>query len=100
MPPATAATVIVLALAAVGLTACGSLGSSDPTILNTEKVERTIERAALKERRIRVQVSCPSGVVQKKGIVFTCRAVVAGGGSTRFIVTELDDAGRVRYEGQ
>ncbi len=97
MPPATAATGIVLALAAVGLTACGS---KDPTILNTEKVERTIERAALKERRIRVQVSCPSGVVQKKGIVFTCRAVVAGGGSTRFIVTELDDAGRVRYEGQ
>ncbi len=100
MPSATTATAIVLALAAVGLTACGSLGSSDPTILDTEKVERSIERAALEQRRVRVQVSCPSGVVQKKGVVFTCRAVVAGGGSTRFVVTELDDAGNVRYKGQ
>ncbi len=91
---------IVLALAAVGLTACGSLGSKAPTILDTEKIERSIERAALVQRRVRVQVSCPSGVVQKKGIVFTCRAVVAGGGSTRFVVTELDDAGSVRYKGQ
>lgn len=77
------------------VTACGSSGS--PTILNTEKVERAIERSSLAQRGIRAQVSCPSGVHQAKGLVFFCTAVV-GGASTRFAVTEIDGSGRVRYE--
>jgi hypothetical protein len=44
-----------------------------------------------------VQASCPSGVHQKKGLVFSCTAV-AKRGSTRFLVTTLDASGRVRYE--
>ena len=38
-----------------------------------------------------------SGVHQKKGLTFACTAVV-GRASTRFVVTQLDDTGRVRYE--
>jgi hypothetical protein len=79
----------------LGATACGS--SQSPTILNTEKVERAIERSSLAQRGRQVQVSCPSGVHQKKGLVFSCTAV-AGRGSTQFVVTELDSLGHVHYE--
>ena len=77
------------------LSACGVAES--PTILNTEKVERAIERSSLTQRGIRAVVSCPSGVHQRKAVVFSCTAVVKRG-SRRFVVTELDDSGHVRYE--
>ncbi len=89
-------------LVAVGLVAAtlvvapgGSSGS--PTILNTEKIERAIEHSSLAQRGKHAQVSCPSGVHQKKGLVFSCTAVV-GRGRTRFVVTELDGSGHVHYE--
>ncbi|HYI35326.1 MAG TPA: hypothetical protein VEX39_01870 [Thermoleophilaceae bacterium] len=86
-------------LAGAGLTACG--GSADapaaPTILNTERVERAIERSTLAQRDRRVQVSCPAGVHQKKGLTFSC-TTLGQRRSTRFAVTELNDAGRVHYE--
>jgi len=81
--------------ASLAVTACGSSGS--PTILNTEKVERAIEHSSLAQRGKHAQVTCPSGVHQKKGLVFSCTAVVKRG-STRFVVTELDGSGHVRYE--
>lgn len=81
--------------ASLALTACSSADS--PTILNTEKVERAIEQSALDQRDQRARVSCPSGVHQKKGLKFSCSAVVKES-STRFIVTQLDDAGHVQYE--
>ena len=84
-----------LVAAPLAITACGS--SESPTILNTEKVERAIERSSLEQRGKRPRVSCPSGVHQKKGLTFSCTAVV-GRRSTRFVVTQLDGAGRVRYE--
>jgi hypothetical protein len=87
----------VLVAAGVGLTACGSSESATTTILDTEKVERAIERSSLAQRGEHARVSCPSGVHQKKGLVFSCTAVV-GRHSTRFVVTELDDSGRVHYE--
>ena len=96
----------VLIAASSAVTACGSSasptavragGSAAPTILDTEKVERAIERASLAQRGTHAQVSCPSGVHQKKGLVFSCTAVVESG-STRFVVTELDGAGQVHYE--
>ena len=99
--------VAVLLAASLGLTACGSSGSpaassfkrpSANLILDTEKVERAIERSSLEQRGVRAQVSCPSGVYQEKGLEFSCTAVVKRGGSTKFVVTELDAAGRVRYE--
>jgi len=85
----------VLVAASLAVTACGS--SESPTILNTEKVERAIEHSSLAQRGKHAQVSCPSGVHQKKGLMFSCTAVVKRD-STRFVVTQLDGAGHVRYE--
>ena len=65
-------------------------------ILNSERIERAIEQATLTQRNKRVNVSCPSGVLQKKGVVFTCTAAYKGG-SGSFIVTETDGTGRVHY---
>jgi hypothetical protein len=99
----------VLLAATLGLAGCGSSGSPTPvrpaspaaiTILDTEKIERAIESSSLAQRGLRAQVSCPAGVHQKKGLEFFCTAVVKGGGSTRFAVTELDDSGQVHYEAQ
>jgi hypothetical protein len=78
-------------------TACGE--SEPPTILNTEKVERAIERSSLQQRSARPRVSCPSGVHQRQGLAFSCTAVVRRV-KTRFVVTQLDDAGHVRYQGR
>jgi hypothetical protein len=86
---------VVLVVASLGLVACGS--TSKVTILDTEKIERAIERSSLEQRGQHVQVSCPSGVHQKKGLVFSCRTLGPNGG-TRFVVTQLDDAGHVHYE--
>ncbi len=85
----------VLVAASLAVASCGS--SESPTLLNTEKVERAIERSSLAQRGKRAQVSCPSGVHQKKSLVFSCTAVVRGD-STRFVVTQLDGSGRVHYE--
>ena len=85
----------ILVVAGLALTACGS--SEPPTILNTEKVERAIEQSSFSQRGVDARVSCPSGVHQKKDLVFSCTAVV-GRASTRFVVTEVDDTGNVHYE--
>ncbi|MDX6649508.1 MAG: hypothetical protein QOJ97_1459 [Solirubrobacteraceae bacterium] len=85
----------VLVATGLALSGCGS--PEAPTILNTEKVERAIEVSSLAQRGAHAQVTCPSGVHQTKGLVFQCTAVVDGG-STRFVVTQLDRAGRVHYE--
>ena len=92
----------VLLTVSLALAACGSSGSSTPSasvspmILNTEKVERAIEHSSLAQRGKHAQVSCPSGVHQKQGLVFFCTAVVKHR-STRFVVTELDGRGHVHY---
>ena len=83
-----------LVAASLAVTACGSAGST--TILNTEKVERAIEQSSLAQRGKHAQVSCPSGVHQKKGLVFFCSATVSHA-NTRFTVTELDGSGHVHY---
>ena len=85
----------LLVVASLALTACGSSGS--PTTLNTEKVERAIEQSSLAQRGTVPQVSCPSGMPQTKGFVFSCTALTQHG-STRFVVTELDESGHVHYE--
>ena len=85
----------VLVAAGYAATGCGKADS--PTILNTEKVERAIEQSSFEQRNRRVDVNCPSGVHQKKGLTFSCTAVHPSG-STRFVVNQLDGAGQVRYE--
>jgi hypothetical protein len=81
-----------LLAASLALAACG-ISSGSPTILN----ERAIEHSALVERGQRVNVTCPSGVHQEKGLVFYCTAIFRGG-TARFMVTELDGSGNVHYE--
>jgi len=88
----TAGVLVAASIAAFG---CGK--SEPPTILNTEKVERAIEKSSLEQRKKRVHVSCPSGVHQKKGLVFSC-TTLATRGSTRFVVRQLNGGGRVHYE--
>ena len=85
----------VLVATSLAVTACGS---SEPTIiLNTEKIERSIEQSSLAQRGADAHVSCPSGVHQKKDLTFACTAVV-GRASTRFVVTQTNGAGNVHYE--
>jgi hypothetical protein len=85
------------ALVAATLAISSWVGGDDPTILNTEKVEQAIEDSSLAQRGARADVVCPDGVHQKEGLEFNCTAA-ADGGSTRFVVTQLDDAGQVHYE--
>ncbi len=88
----------VAALVAVGLCAVAGCGSADPaTTLDTEKVERAIAESSMAQRGLRARLSCPSDVRQERGLVFSCTALV-GTTETRFVVTQIDDAGRVRYE--
>ncbi len=94
-PAARAQAAGALVAASLAVTACGS--SEPQTMLNTEKVERAIERSSLVQRGQRVRVTCPSGVYQRKALVFYCTAV-AGHISTQFTVTEVDWAGHVHYE--
>lgn len=84
----------VLVAVSLVLSACGS--SRSATILDTGKIEGAIEQSSLAQRGARVQVSCPSGVPEQKGLVFFCVAVLEHS-STRFVVTELDGSGHVRY---
>ena len=83
---------------ATGLTvvSCGGSDAKSATILDTEKVERAIERSVSVQRGKTARVSCPAGVHQKKGLVFSCTATVKRA-NTRFVVTQQDGAGRVRY---
>jgi hypothetical protein len=88
--------VAAVLLVAATLSACGS---SRPQILNTEGVERAIERSILQERKLQSTVSCPSGVEKKKGLVFRCTATLRNGAVTPFVVTEDNADGAVHYVG-
>jgi phage protein D len=89
--------VVAGALFAGALAVSASGSSESTTILNTEKIEGAIEQSSLDQRGQVADVSCPSGVHQKKDVVFSCTAVTKGG-STQFEVTQLDDSGQVHYE--
>jgi hypothetical protein len=85
----------VLVVGILSATGCGG-SSGGATILDTEKVERAIEQSSLAQRGQDAQVTCPSGVHQKNGLVFSCTALV-GKTSTRFEVKQIDGNGRVHY---
>ena len=85
----------ILVTASLAVTSCGGSAKA-PTILNTQKVAQAIEQSSLTQRGEHARVSCPSGVHQKQGLVFSCAAVV-GRDSTQFIVTELNGLGLVHY---
>ena len=81
--------------ASLALAACGSSGST--ATLDTAKIERAIAHSSMAQRGQRARVSCPSGVPQKEGLEFSCKAIV-GSVSTRFVVVEQDGSGHVHYE--
>ncbi|MFL5782689.1 MAG: DUF4333 domain-containing protein [Thermoleophilaceae bacterium] len=94
------ATLIAAAAAAtLALAGCGgSGGSGQPKLLDTERIERSIENSILQKRKLVASVSCPSGIERKKGKRFRCMATFRGG-QTPFLVTERDDRGSVNYVG-
>jgi Domain of unknown function (DUF4333) len=81
--------------AALALAGCGSSGST--ASLNEKKIERAIERSSLAQRGLVAEVNCPADIGIEKGVSFECVAVVAKT-RTRFVVTQTDAAGHVRYE--
>jgi hypothetical protein len=97
---------LVAALAAaVLISACGSSSSSSrptpetatPTaILNTHRIELSIEQSILSERHIHAKVACPSVVPQQKGRNFACIATI-GTTKTPFAVIQTDNSGHVTY---
>jgi hypothetical protein len=93
--PGLLAVAAVFAALSLTLATCGS--SAPIKTLDSQKIERAIERSSLAQRGAHALVSCPSNVPQRKGLVFSCMAKVGETG-TRFIVTQQDGAGHVRYE--
>jgi hypothetical protein len=88
------------ALAALSLAAlmgCGS-DSKPKTVLNTEEVERAIEKSIKEQRKLSSSVTCPVNIEQKKGNDFSCFAVIRGK-RFEFKVTQTDDSGHVTYLG-
>lgn len=77
------------------LGALAGCGTSTPK-LNTAVVERAIANSILTERHIDAKVSCPPGIPEQRGRVFTCMARPAVG-AYPVSVTEVDGAGHVRY---
>jgi hypothetical protein len=71
-------------------------GKSNRVILNTERVERSIETSILSQRHLASTVSCPVNIVQKAGVVFNCQATVRGR-EFPVVVTETDSNGHVTY---
>jgi hypothetical protein len=86
----------LLVAASLAIVACGKAETVSATILNTEKVERSIEHSISVQRGKTATVSCPSGVHQKQGLAFSCTALVKNA-STQFDVTQRDGGGHVSY---
>ena len=69
-------------------------------VLNVAKVEQAIETSVFDQRRLRASTSCPAEVLQQAGLVVRCAAVIDGGARRYpFMVSEVDNAGHVRYVG-
>jgi Domain of unknown function (DUF4333) len=74
-------------------------------VLNQKKVTSSIEQSVLTQRGADSIVSCPTNILQKKGLTFRCTARVAKAtpkvhvGTYPFTVTEVDNSGHVHYVG-
>ena len=89
---------VLAVVVVVPLGACGSSeGLTAKDFIDNEKVERSIEKSVLEQRKRKVVASCPALQRVKKGGVFFC-SVSAGQATTRFKVTVRDDRGTVHYE--
>ncbi len=91
------ASALVAACALAGLTACGDSARAKK-VLNTEEVERSIEKSISEQRKLDSSVTCPVNIEQKKGNDFSCYADV-NGKRYEFKVRQTDDDGHVTYVG-
>lgn len=67
-------------------------------VLNVAAVKRAIAQSTVAHRYAPAVVTCPTQVLQKQGIFFTCSATSSSSrGSLKFNVTVVDDNGHVRY---
>ena len=74
----------------------GGCASSAPT-LGTASLQRAAASSILRQRGIRTRVSCPGKVPRRAGLRFWCTARLEVG-SYPLLMTETNDAGKVRYE--
>ncbi len=71
--------------------------------LRMSRIVSAIKRSVLRQRGVSSIVTCPTEVLQHKGLRFRCTALVKVGahklkaGRYRFVVTEVDRAGHVSY---
>jgi hypothetical protein len=78
----------------VRFTGLGPLG-----VLDTARVAQAIEASVRAQRHLSSHAICPSQVLQREGIQFGCAVALAGRGTYKVVVREVDDAGRVRFAG-
>jgi hypothetical protein len=78
-----------------------SYASATPlVVLDVGRVRRAIEASIFSERHLRAMASCPAEVLQRAGIEFKCTARIRGRAARYPVaVSEIDDAGHVRYVG-
>lgn len=90
---------VAFAAAALLVTAsvdgCAIVGSPK---LDTQRIERAIERSIMGQRGLTSHVTCPKDVPQKTAYVFSCIAKLDVG-NTRFIVIENNSKGSARWVG-
>jgi Domain of unknown function (DUF4333) len=67
--------------------------------LDVARVERAIEHSIRSQRRLAATVTCPTEVIRRAGVAFTCTADV-NGRHYPFSVIEVDGSGHVRYVGR
>jgi hypothetical protein len=68
--------------------------------LDIADVQRSIQASVLSQRGEHATVSCPAEVLQRAGLKFTCTAVIEGAPRRYpFVVSEIGNAGHVRYVG-
>jgi len=79
---------------AVSFTGRGTLRA-----LDSASIERAIAAAMRHGRRSAASVHCPSPVLQRSGLAFTCIARTRAGTIVRFTVTQDDGNGRVTLVG-
>ena len=93
--------------------ACGAGGSKPTTtstaaaaahptgILNVRRVELAISQSIRVDRHLRAKVHCPKGVLQEKGLTFTCAATTYSHKhrvTTVFTVFQRNNVGGVYYQ--
>lgn len=70
--------------------------TTNPVILNTNRVEQAIESSILQQRHLRSTVTCPVNIEQRRGVRFFCQATV-GHRNYSVSVNQTDGSGHVSF---